>query len=82
MYMSQPAGRLFKTYVLTELVEDEKHVKSVRPIKVHLTFETVGQSPHLYEYGEQEIADAGNDGRPELVEQQHYETGLENRSEW
>jgi hypothetical protein len=79
MYIA--TSRLLKTYALTELVENEKYVKTVRPKEVHLAFETVGQSPHLHEYGEQEITDAGDDGRPELVEQQHNETGLENRSE-
>lgn len=57
-------------------MENEKHVKSVRPIEVHLTSETVGQSPRLYEQREQEITDADDDGRPELVEQQHEEAGL------
>jgi len=62
---------------LTEFVDNEKHVKSVRPIEVHLTSETVGQSPRLHEQREQEIPDAGDDGRPELVEQQHEEAGLD-----
>lgn len=67
--------------VLTELVENEKYVKSVGPIEVHLAAEPVGQRPPLHEQSQQEVPDAGDDGRPELVEQQHDKTGLEKRRE-
>lgn len=57
-------------------MDNEKYIKSVRPKEVHVAFEAVWKSPRLHEYCEYEIADAGDDCWPELVEQQHYETGL------